>query len=889
MNGWLIACIALVYLIILFVIGYAAERVGRRGKSLVNNPYVYALSLTVFCTGWTYYGSVGQAAGEGLYFLTTYLGPTLAAPFFLIVLRKMIRISQQQHITTIADFISTRYGKNFSLGVIVAALCVVGIVPYIAVQLKAISSSLQLITTQGNSASVIDHTTLTLVVTVVLAIFTVLFGTRSIDASERHEGMVAAVTFEAVIKLIGFLAAGLFVVYGLFNGWEDIFAKASAVVTLPDFTLNTEHGYLRFAVLTLLSFLAFMLLPRQFQVGVVENLDEKHLFKATWLLPAYLFLITLFVLPVAVGGLLLIGNDVDADMYVLALSAKGSSVLSIVVMIGGFSAATSMIIVETIALSTMLSNNIVMPVALLRRSFTEAGLSRMLMRVRRMSILAIILAAFLFERFLAARFSLVSVGLISFAAVAQFAPALFGGMYWKYATRKAAIASILTGFSIWLYTLVVPLIAGAGYLPTSLMNEGLFGIQALCPQALFGLTGLDPVTHAVIWSLLFNTIVFVAVSLFTQRSDQEIVQAELFISATASDERLSWTRTAKVRDLQVLLGKFLGESRAATLFQNYAQRNQINLNDETADPRLVNFSERMLSGVIGNASAHFAVQSVVKEETLSTDEIVNMLQETREVRDLNRALKRKQDELTRATNELTRVNEQLREIDELKDEFLYTVTHELRTPLTSIRALAEIVHDNPDMEDEEREKCLNGIVRESERLSYLITQVLKLERYESGRHKLYLQPVQLVNIIREVTASAQPLADVRNVQLVTHLPDTMLLVQADKDMITQVVYNLVTNAIKFAAAENGKVDVRLFFDETEVKVMVDDNGKGVEPEVRELIFDKFFQARNQTLKKPEGSGLGLAISKRIVEMHSGRIWVEQVRGVGARFIFVLPI
>jgi Na+/proline symporter/nitrogen-specific signal transduction histidine kinase len=889
MSAWIIALIALLYLVILFVVGYAAERSGRKGRSWVNSPFVYALSLTVFCTAWTYYGSVGQAAGEGLYFLTTYLGPTLAAPLFLILLRKMIRISQQQHITTIADFISSRYGKNFTLGVLVAALSVVGIVPYIAVQLKAISTSLELITLQGAASGALDHTTLTLVVTIVLAAFTVLFGTRSIDSSERHEGMVAAVTFEAIVKLVAFLAAGIFIVYGLFGGWGDVFSTAAREVQLPDFTLNGEHGYLRFTVLTVLSFLAFLLLPRQFQVGVVENLNEKHLYKATWLLPLYLFLITLFVLPVAMAGLYLVGSGTSADMYVLALSAKVSPVLSVVVMIGGFSAATSMIIVETIALSTMLSNNIVMPAALLKKSFTEAGLSRLLMRVRRFSILFIILAAFLFERFLAGRFSLVSVGLISFAAVAQFAPALLGGMYWKYATRKAAITAILTGFAVWTYTLVLPLFIDAGYLQQQIIDEGLFGISVLRPQALFGLEGLDPVTHAVIWSLLLNTFSFVAVSLFTQRSDQEIVQAELFVSATLQDEQVSWKGTANINDLQNLLGKFLGEQRAATLLQNYAMRHQINIAGTIADPRLVNFSERMLSGVIGNASAHIIVQSVVQEEKLSTDEIIRMLQETREVRELNRALKRKQDELTRATDELLRVNNQLREMDEVKDEFLYTVTHELRTPLTSIRALAEIVHDNPDMEEEEREKCLGGIVRESERLSYLITQVLKLERYESGRHKLYLQPVQLIAVIREVVASAQPIADVRHTTLNLHLPDTMLLVQADKDLLTQVVYNLVTNSIKFAAAEKGKVDIRLFVDETEVKVMVDDNGKGVEPELRELIFDKFFQARNQTLKKPEGSGLGLAISKRIVEMHGGRLWVEQVRGEGARFIFVLPI
>lgn len=891
MSAWIVALVALAYLTLLFGIGYWAEWRSKKGKSLVNNPYVYALSMTVFCTAWTYYGSVGQTSEGGLYFLATYLGPTIAAPLFVILLRKMVRISRLHHTTTIADFISSRYGKNFSLGALVSVLCAIGIIPYIAIQLKAISSSMALISMGNHTPTLVDHSYITVYVAIALAVFTILFGTRSIDSSERHEGMVAAVAFESIVKLIAFLALGIFVVYGLFNGWGDVFAQ------LPDeanrYTLDEENGYLRFFILTLLSFSAFLMLPRQFQVGVVENLKESHITKATWLLPLYLFLINLFVLPIAVAGIAIFQGSVDPDTFVLALPLESSPGLALFVMIGGFSAATSMIIVETIALSTMLSSNIVMPLLLARRSFSEKGMNISLMRIRRASILFIVLAAYLFERFIAEQVPLVSIGMVSFAAVAQFAPAMLGGMYWKQATRKGAISAIVVGFIIWFYTLILPLFVNTGYVSEELMTEGLFGFSLLKPHALFGLNGFDPISHAAVWSLLFNLVTYFGVSLFTKRDNQETVQAELFVDvflhSTQTDDSVSWKGTAYIKDLRSLLGNFLGQERADNLLQSYANRHQINLSRNEADPRLVSFSERILSGVIGNASAHIMVRSVVQEEKISTDEIIRLLQESKQMREMNKTLQRQQDELQKASEQLTLVNEQLKEMDELKDEFLYTVTHELRTPLTSIRALAEIVHDNPDMTEEERGHYLSGVVTESERLSHLITQVLKLEKYESGRQKLYLQPVQLDELIHGVVRSVQPLAKDRGITITTHIPNQMHLVQGDSDLLTQVVYNLVTNAIKFSPEQTGHIQIRVVTLTDEIEVSVEDNGKGIHIEVHDLIFDKFFQARNQTLQKPEGSGLGLAICKRIIEMHHGRIRVDSPKGKGACFTFVLPL
>lgn len=425
MNNWLVILGALVYLCLLFGVTYYAEYRQRINKSLINNPYVYALSLAVYCTAWTYYGSVGQASAKGIEFLAVYIGPTIMAALFWPVLRKMIRICKVQRINSLADFISTRYGKNFSLAVLVTILCMIGIIPYIALQLKAISTSMNILSGTSSQPGLIgvlqDNT---FYISLVLIGFIILFGTRSIDASEKHVGLVAAVAFESVVKLVAFLAVGVFVTFGLFNGFEDIFSKVAANEEMQQlFRFAGKDSYTTWTGLVLLSMLAVVFLPRQFQLAVVENVQESHLKKAVWLFPLYMLLITLFVLPVAFGGNLLFpGNTVHADTYVLALPLQhGAGGLSLFIFIGGFSAATSMIIVETIAISTMMSNNIATPLLLSTKKFRTSGdgqLTNPILNIRRFSIFLIIAFAFLYDKLVAQHFTLVSIGMVSFAAVA---------------------------------------------------------------------------------------------------------------------------------------------------------------------------------------------------------------------------------------------------------------------------------------------------------------------------------------------------------------------------------------------------------------------------------------------------------------------------------------
>lgn len=896
MNNIVVIFCALLYLVILFGVAYFAEYRLKKGKSIINNPYVYSLSLAVYCTAWTYYGSVGRASQDGLMFLAIYIGPTIMAMFMIPVLGKIIRITKFQRINSIADFISARYGKNFSIALVVTLLCIIGVIPYISLQLKAISASFNILT-QNQNTSTLFYDDNTVYITIVLALFIILFGTRSVDATEKHEGLVAAVAFETIIKLFAFICAGLFIVYGIFNGIEDIFSKAYQNENLKQLFVLKESDHLSWFFMIFSSMVAMLLLPRQFQVIVIENIQEKHLKKAAWLFPLYLLIINFFVLPIAIGGkLIFFDGSVDADTFVLALPMYyNQHALSLFVFIGGFSAATSMIIVETIAISTMVSNNMVMPILLRRPAFKkgiDTSISKYIIHIRRFSIIGILILAYLYEKNIAHHLSLVSIGFISFAAVSQFAPALLGGIYWKGASKNGALTGIIVGFLIWFLTLIIPSLANAGIIDTSILSEGVFGLTWLKPTALFGLQGFDPISHSIFWSLLFNLGSFTVVSINTKQNVQELYQADLFVNVykhANSDNPGLWKGTAYIPDLNSLLENFLGKARSNNLIQSYAYRNKIQI-DETsyiADPRLVDFSEKILAGVIGSASARIMVRSVTKEEEISIDEVLRILHESQQMIEFNKELRKKSLELTKATEELKTANHQLKDMDALKDEFLYTVTHELRTPLTSIRALSEIVHDNPDMDELQRSEFLNRIVKETVRLSHLITQVLNLERYESGRQKLNLSSFSMVELGQDVFESLETLAIAKQIHLNFIHPNSSLLIHADKDLLRQVMINLLANAIKFTPS-SGHIEFIIVDNHEEIIITIQDNGKGIAKSEQPFLFDKFFQARNQTLKKPEGSGLGLAISKKIVTMHNGNIWVESEEGKGSRFSFLIP-
>ncbi|MBS3916541.1 MAG: histidine kinase, partial [Sulfuritalea sp.] len=434
LQGWVIASVSFAYLGVLFAIAYYGDKRADAGRSLIDNPTIYTLSLAVYCTTWTFYGSVGRAASTGIGFLPIYLGPTLMAGLWWFVMLKIIRISKANRITSIADFVSSRYGKSQLLGGLVTVIAVIGIIPYISLQLKAVSNSFTIllhypdIVMPAKAAAQPLMQDSALYIAMILAAFTILFGTRHLDATERHEGMVAAIAFESVVKLLAFLAVGIFVTYGIFSGFGDIFSRVEDVPKLKSLMTVADTGasYGSWWSLTFLSMLSIMFLPRQFQIAVVENVNERHLARAIWMFPLYLLIINIFVLPIAIGGLLHFPDGgVDADTFVLTLPmVERQELLALFVYVGGLSAGTGMVIVETIALSTMVCNDLVMPL-LLRwkwlRLHEKRDLSGLLLSIRRWAIALILLLGYIYFRAAGEAYALVGIGLISFAAVAQFA------------------------------------------------------------------------------------------------------------------------------------------------------------------------------------------------------------------------------------------------------------------------------------------------------------------------------------------------------------------------------------------------------------------------------------------------------------------------------------
>lgn len=905
MTGSTIVVVSFLYLALLFAVAYVGDKRADAGRSIIANPTIYALSLAVYCTTWTYYGSVGRAASSGLGFAPIFLGPTLVVALWWFVMLKMVRIGKTNRITSIADFVASRYGKSHLLGGLVTVIAVLGVIPYIALQLKAVSNSFTILTSYpaivmpAKAGTVPWLADTTLYIALIMAAFTILFGTRHLDATERHEGMVAAVAFESLVKLLIFMGVGIYVTFGIFDGFGDLFSRAAQDPNLQALmTMGAGgNGYGNWFALTLLSMLAVMFLPRQFQVAVVENVNENHLRRAIWLFPLYLLLINIFVLPIALGGLMhFAGQDVDADTFVLTLPmAYGHGWLALLVFIGGLSAATGMVIVETIALSTMVCNDLVMPLLLRYRWLAlqgEEDLSGLLLGIRRSAIIFILLLGYLYFRLAGEAHALVSIGLISFAAVAQFAPAMIGGMYWRGATRSGALAGLSGGFAVWLYTLLLPSFAKSGWLPADFLQNGLFGLELLRPHELFGLKGMDQIAHSLFWSLLVNLGAYVWVSLMRRPNAVEAGQATLFVDVFKQSLPTGgafWRGSARVADLLPLIGRFIGRERARSAFAEYARtRGVAGVEALQADAGLVHFAETTLAGAIGSASARVMVASVVQEEPLGLDEVLNILDEASQVRAYSKRLEQKSQELEAATRELRSANERLKELDRLKDDFMSSVTHELRTPLTSIRAFSEMLLEDPRIDLADRRRFLGIIVSETERLTRLVNQVLDMAKIESGHAEWDNEEVSLVEVIEQAAASTSQLFKDKGVALEMSLPGKAPSLLADRDRLVQVMLNLLSNAVKFVVRGRGRVLVTLSEADGGLRVDVRDNGPGLTPTEQQIVFEKFRQGGNTMTDKPQGTGLGLPISRQIVEHYGGRLWVDSVAGEGATFSFLMP-
>ena len=626
LTPWGILSAALVYILGLFAIAYYVDRRAREGRSLIDSPIIYSLSLAVYATSWTFYGSVGRAVAAGVGFLPIYLGPTLMALLWWFVLRKTVRIAKGNSITSIADFLGSRYGQSALLGGVVAVIAVVGITPYIALQLKAISQSFEVLISYPEvrtelmpSGSRPFYADTAFSTAAILSLFGIMFGARDLDSSRRHEGLVATIAFESLVKLLAFLAVGAFVTYGAFGGFVDIFER---IAGRPEYARllggDPDFSYGDWAALTWLSMMAIMLLPRQFHMAVIGNTRESHIKTAMWMFPAYLLLINLFVLPIAFGGLLSFPGSpaTAADYFVLTLPMSHQQQgLALFVFLGGLSASTGMVIVESIALSTMILNNLVVP------WFVRLGMSRdisgLLINSKRLAIVLVIFLGYGFYHLIGESYTLVNIGLISFAAVAQFGPAFFGGLYWRRATRQGALAGLLAGFLVWFYTLLLPAFVRSGWVSESLLTAGPYGLEWLRPEQLFGLGQLGFWSNTVFWSLVFNVGAFASVSLATRPTPLEVTQAERFVGVFGHEPgglpTLVRGQALTPERLEELVSKFMGREKARAAFRAFFSERSIQdpsaLTD--ADRReLAQFAERTLAGSVGTASAQAIMEGL---------------------------------------------------------------------------------------------------------------------------------------------------------------------------------------------------------------------------------------------------------------------------------------
>ena len=870
MNSIELFAIIMLYLALLFFIAFWAEK--RKSNFWANNPYVYSLSLAVYCTAWTYYGSIGVAANQGLEYLAIYIGPIIIIPAWIVINSKIIRISRVNKISSIADFISLRYGNSRSFGAIISVVCILAIIPYIGLQIKAISDTFHLVTKSENPNNIFTDTATYVVL--LIAIFSSYYGTRYVDASEKRLGIISAVAVESFLKLIFFVILGIFVTYGIFNGFDDIYEKAK---NLPEFTqrnsFNGLEGSFNWMLTSMLSMTAIFLLPRQFHTTIIENRKENHLKTAIWVFPLYLLIFNFFVFPIAWGGkILFLGQNVNPELFPILIPQKfGSILISVIVFLGGLSASISMIIISSVTLSIMLSNNVIIPYGWIDTFKTKNDTfnNKNIVNIRKVSIFLLIITAFVFYKYLILESSLFSVGLVSFVLIAQLAPSFFGAIFWRRGTYTGAVIGLILGILICYINLIIP-----QYLKA--INPELAINQYRILQ-FFKIPYLETIPQVFFWSLLANATVFTIISVSSKGNYRERNYAEIYVDINRyiqnHEGAYIWKGKANVSDIRRILVKFLGDKKTKQALKIFNLKYNIDDENDTADSRFIKFSENLLSGRIGTASAKILIEGVTKEDKISLPEVLKILEESKENITLNRKLTEQSRQLRRLSDDLRSANSSLIEKDKQKDDFLDSVTHELRTPITAIRAAGEILLDDDDIPVEIKKDFLENIISESDRLNEIINDILYLDKLESGTIKLNINKNNIIDTYHKALKPIYHLIQQKNI----HHSEINLLndneFYYDEARIIQVFQNILGNTYKFTE-ESGMIQVKFQEKDNLLKIGIFNTGKKIPDEDIELIFDKFYQSKHQNIRKPVGTGLGLAICKKIIDAHQGKIYAE---------------
>jgi signal transduction histidine kinase len=885
MSSFALFIVVLIYLALLFLVAHLAEK--KKSKIWINNPYIYALSLAVYCTAWTYYGSIGVAATSGLNYLPIYIGPIMVIPAWIYINTRIVRISRVNKISSLADFISLRYGNSRSFSAIITLVCLFAIIPYIGLQIKAISETFHLVTETKFSQNILtDSGTF---VVILIAVFSSYYGTKYVDASEKRLGIISAIALESFLKLFFIIILGLFVIYYAFDGFSDLYQKASK---FPDFkaknTFNGIEGAMNWMVLCMISGTAICILPRQFHTAIVENRQEKHIKTAIWFFPLYLLIFTIFIFPIAWGGRLIFnGQNVNPEFYSILIPQHfDNTLITVLVFLGGLSSCISMIIISAITLSIMLSNNLIIPYGLLGKfkAENEVKNTRNITNIRKFSIFGLIIVAFAFYKYFILKTSLDSVGLISFVIIAQLAPAFFGAIFWRRGSYQGAVTGLIAGLVICYFGLIIPQYYFS-------YNSELKGILRDLYNAFqfFDISFLTRIPEIFFWSILVNTALFTILSVSMKGNYRERNFAELYVDIDKyiqnHENAFIWRGTAYVSDIQNILERFLGKKKTEQAMRIFNIKYNIDSQTETADSRFIKFSENLLAGRIGTASAKILIEGVTKEDKISLKEVLNILEESKENITLNKKLTEKSEELKQLSNDLSAANENLIVKDRQKDDFLDSVAHELRTPITAIRSAGEILADDDDIPLDIKREFLNNIITESDRLSEIINDILYLDKLQHGEIALHIQEN---NIIETYKKALNPILHLIQQKFI-HVSEVDLLnnyiFEYDEARFIQLFQNILGNALKFTE-DQGTIQTKFSSKDNFLIIKIFNTGKHIPEEDLEMIFDKFYQAKNQNIRKPTGSGLGLAISKRIIEAHNGTIKAEN-SGLGVTFTITL--
>ncbi len=626
-SGLLLSVLAIGYLLVLFAVAFYGERRSVYPGHARLRPWIYSLALGVYCTTWTFFGAVGTAVRDGWAYVPIYLGPALVFLFAAPFLERLVAVVRAHNITSIADLISSRFGKSPALAALVATIALTAAIPYLALQYKAVGTSIDVLT-GASGVHPAWYADTALWVALLMALFAILFGTRRLDATEHHEGVMLAIAFESLVKLLAFLAVGIFAMLHL-----------DGAPALSATRLGSVAGVFSgdFAVTTVLAAAAIFCLPRQFLVAAVECADTQDVRRARVVFTAYIAVFTLVVVPVVLAGL---GAGLGAaghnpDSFVLTLPLeKGAAGIAVLAFLGGLSAATAMVIVASIALATMITNDLVMP--LLWRSrwlrTTEGGaIGALVLWLRRTAIMLLALLAYAYHRNTAAPTSLASIGLLAFAAVAQFAPPILAGLYWRRATRAAVFWGLVTGFVVWTYTLLLPNFAAGGLIgPGVLDRDGPWEPLWLGAQQWLGLANLSPVTRGALLALGANVTVLVVLSLLARTSLRERMAATAFVRPALPGSRLGVTGGARVGDVLAIAERIVGGEAAAQALRDYSTQmlRAPPKQSEPADRGLMQHMERVLAGAIGASSARLMFTHALRGRGLAAEEVAEMLDET---------------------------------------------------------------------------------------------------------------------------------------------------------------------------------------------------------------------------------------------------------------------